>query len=365
MSTEPLTVAVLMGGQASEHDISLKTGTTITSHLDRSKYHVLPIQIRRDGKWLLPDGPLSGTAPWLPAAEDDGVSASAQSSSTDAQSILPVATQHTIPTGEIVQKGIDVAIIALHGRYGEDGCIQGMLETLGIPYTGSGVLASALAMDKVRAKALVQFHGMTTPHWVVIEEPAWRDDRERILGEIEKDFGFPCVAKVPEEGSSFGMGIPENVEELAGLLDEFIAARGHMMVEEYVTGTEITGSVMGAPRGEEPIALPLIEIVPKSARFFDFDAKYTPGATDEITPARVDEDLTLRAQTMAVDAHRILGCGTISRTDMIVRDREIFYLETNTIPGMTETSLLPQAAAAVGISFSDILDRQIQLALIL
>jgi D-alanine-D-alanine ligase len=362
MSTEPLTVAVLMGGQASEHDISLKTGTNITSNLDRSIYHVLPIQIRRDGKWLLPDGPLIGTAPWLPAAEDDDASVTTDSRST--ASNLPVKVQHTIPAGEIVRKGIDVAIIALHGRYGEDGCIQGMLETLGIPYTGSGVLASALAMDKVRAKALVQFHGITTPHWVVIEEPTWHDERERILGEIAKDFGFPCVAKVPEEGSSFGMGIPDNVEELAGLLDEFIGARGHMMIEEYVKGTEITGSVMGAPRGEEPIALPLTEITPVSARFFDFEAKYTPGATEEITPARIDDELTARAQTMAVEAHKVLGCGTLSRTDMIVRDREIYYLETNTIPGMTETSLFPQAAASVGISFAEVLDKQIQLALI-
>ena len=364
MSDRKLTVAVLMGGRATEHDISLKSGTMVVGALDRAKYDVVPVQIRRDGVWLLPNAPLAGDTAWLPQSEEqassggmlpDPMAAAKRSASQD--------IARPMPAEEIVRRGIDVVIVALHGRYGEDGSVQGMLDTLGLPYTGSGVLGSALAMDKVRAKSLIAFAGLRTPAWMVIHEPAWRDDRESVLAEIEREFAYPCVAKIPEEGSSFGMGIPSDRESLAALLDEFVGARGHMMIEEYVRGTEITGSVEGAMPGEHPRALPITEIVPKTAAFFDFEAKYTPGATEEITPARIDAELTAEAQEMSVRAHEILGCGTLSRTDMIVRDRDIYYLETNTIPGMTETSLFPQAGAAVGIGFPELLDRQIELAL--
>ena len=347
MPEHSLCVAVLMGGRASEHDISLKTGTVITNNLDRIRYRVLPIQIRRDGGWLIPDAPLTGSDSWMPADE----------------TTPPVPEHTTVPAEELLRRGIDVVIVALHGRFGEDGSIQGLLDILGIPYTGSGVLGSALAMDKIRAKSLVSFAGILTPKWTVVEEADWQRRSDQIVADIGRDFGFPCVAKVPEEGSSFGMGIPQTAEELRAVIDAYVAARGHMLVEEYIKGVEITGSVLGAEPGGEPTALPLTEIVPKTSKFFDFEAKYTKGASDEITPARLDDALTIRAKQIAVTAHRVLDCGTLSRTDMIVRDCDIYYLETNTIPGMTETSLFPQAAAAAGISFPELLDRQIVLAL--
>ena len=193
MPEQPLCVAVLMGGRASEHDISLKTGTVITNNLDRIRYRVLPIQIRRDGGWLMTDAPLSGTDPWKPVDE-----------------IASSVSEHTtVPAEELLRRGIDVVIIALHGRYGEDGSIQGLLDILGIPYTGSGVLGSALAMDKIRAKSIVSFAGILTPKWTVVEERDWLIRSDQIIADIESDFGFPCVAKVPEEGSIFGMCIPQ------------------------------------------------------------------------------------------------------------------------------------------------------------
>jgi D-alanine-D-alanine ligase len=348
MPTEPLTVAVLMGGKATEHDVSIKSGTVVANALDRTKYRVLPVQIGRDGRWLLPESHLAGDGKWLPRAEGDDVGARSDA---------------LVPSQEIVSRGIDVAYVALHGRYGEDGCIQGLLEILDLPYTGSGVLASALAMDKVRAKTLVAANGITTPAWMLVKSEEWARGRPSLLKTVAADFGYPCVAKVPEEGSSFGMGIPSDPDELAALMDEHIGVRGHMMIEEYIDGTEITSSVLGGMPGENPRALPITEIVPKSSAYFDFEAKYTPGATEEITPARLDDGLTARAQEIGVRVHGILGCGTLSRTDMIVRGDEIFYLETNTIPGMTDTSLFPQAAAAVGISFPEFLDIQIELAM--
>jgi len=361
-----------MGGQASEHDISLKTGTVVVSQLDRAKYRVLPIQIRRDGRWLLPQAPLAGGEEWLPQDEsalpegDPSSPSTAEpcTSPSDATTGIPaVHMVGSMPTEEIVSRGIDVVVIALHGRYGEDGCIQGLLEMVGLPYTGSGVLASALAMDKVRAKALVSAYGILTPKWVVVDQDDWRRERKRIIEEISTQFGYPCVAKVPEEGSSFGMGIPHTPEELAAVLDRNIGSRGHMMIEEYIRGREITCAVLGGMPGERPRALPLTEIVPKVSAYFDFEAKYTPGASEEITPARIDEDLTHCAQEIGVRVHEILGCGTHSRSDMIVHERDIYYLETNTIPGMTRTSLYPQAAKAAGMSFSEMLDRHIEIAL--
>jgi D-alanine-D-alanine ligase len=342
------TVAVLMGGMASEHDISIKTGTVITNALDRAKYRVLPVLIGRDGHWHLPDSPLTGDAKWLPTADTPPTNA-----------LVP-----TIPDVELVERGVDVVFIGLHGRYGEDGCIQGLLEILGIPYTGSDVMSSALAMDKVRSKEIVSFHGVQTPPWQVVTASAWRTDRDGIIARIEETFGYPCVVKIPEEGSSFGMGIPDDRAELEAIFDEHATTRGRMLVEEYIKGTEITCAVLGALPGEEPLALPLTEIIPKTSKYFDFEAKYTPGASEEITPARLDEKLTAKAQHVGVTSHSALGCGGMSRTDMIVRDGEIYYLETNTIPGMTETSLYPQAAAAVGMSFPDLLSKQIELALV-
>ena len=351
MSARPLTVAVLMGGRASEHDVSLKTGTVITNALDRARFRVLPVVIGRDGKWVLPEGPLAGTARWLPEAGSAVAGPGAD--------LVP-----TIPEEELHARGVDVAFIALHGRYGEDGCIQGLLEVMGIPYTGSNVLASALAMDKIRSKEIVTYHGVLTPKWFELTESRWRESRKEMLANVAAEFGYPCVAKIPEEGSSFGMGIPQSEEEFASLVDANVAVRHHMLIEEYVKGTEITCAVLGAPPGEEPTPLPLTEIVPKTSRYFDFEAKYTPGASEEITPARLDEDLTRRAQEIGKTAHQALGCGGMSRTDMIVRGRDVYYLETNTIPGMTETSLYPQAAAAAGMTFPQLLERQIDLALI-
>ncbi len=346
MGSETRTVAVLMGGQASEHDISMKTGTVVLNALDREKWRVLPIIIDTSGRWIPPDAPVTSDAKWTAAAP------------VGAAPGTPL-----IPVDEILQLGIDVAFVALHGRYGEDGCVQGFLEMLGIPYTGSGVLASSLAMDKVRSKKLLACCGVPTAEWLVIEQTAWSDDRDGQLARIEAEFDWPCVVKIPEEGSSFGMGIPSSREELSAVVDVCIGVRGHMMVEKYLRGREITCAVLGGFPGEQPTALPLTEIIPKASSYFDFEAKYTPGASEEITPARLDADLTAEAQRIAITAHRELGCGGMSRTDMIVVDRDIYYLETNTIPGMTETSLYPQAAAAAGMPFRDLLEHQVELAL--
>lgn len=250
---------------------------------------------------------------------------------------------------------IDVAFLLLHGVNGEDGTIQGFLDLLGIPYQGAGVLGSALAMDKNLAKIMYRLHGLPVAPWVMVE-PRDLEDTGRIVAEV----GLPCVVKPVRQGSSIGMSIVREVEKLAGALRLAMKHDNEVMVEKYIKGRELTVGVLG---NTELMALPLVEIIPDAKyEFFDYEAKYQPGASKEICPAPVSEQVRQKAQEYAVAAHRSLQLRCYSRTDMMLAGDELYLLETNTIPGMTPTSLLPQAAAAAGISFGGLLDRLIELA---
>jgi len=251
---------------------------------------------------------------------------------------------------------IDVAFLLLHGVHGEDGTIQGFLDLLGIPYQGSGVLGSALAMDKNLAKTLYKLNGLPVAPWVMVE-PADLSDTGRITTSLR----LPCVVKPVRQGSSIGMSIVRTAEQLPAALHLALRHDSEVMVEEFIKGRELTVGVIG---NAELTALPLIEIIPDSRfEFFDYEAKYQPGASKEICPAPVSDQVRKKAQEYARIAHRSLQLRGYSRTDMIVADEELYVLETNTIPGMTPTSLLPQAAAEAGLPFGALLDRLIALAL--
>lgn len=309
MAPKKLTVALLAGGKSAEREVSLKSGEQVFQTLDKERYEILRYDPRDD----------------LPRLAQDAAR-------------------------------IDVALIILHGRLGEDGTIQGFLELLGIPYQGSGVLSSAIAMNKVLSKHLYEQAGLPVAPSLVLDRTA-PVPSSTVLDEL----GLPVVVKPEHEGSSIGLTIVRRPEQLPGALQDAWQFDRRCLVEKFIPGMEITGGVLG---NESLEALPLIEIVPGSGyEFFDYAAKYTPGASEEICPARLSPELTAKAQDYARRAHRALFCRGYSRTDMIVSDREVFVLETNTIPGMTQTSLFPQAAAAVGMSFSALLDRLIELAL--
>lgn len=251
---------------------------------------------------------------------------------------------------------IDVAFILLHGPLGEDGTVQGFLDLLDIPYQGSGVLGSALAMDKDLAKQLYRQAGLRVPAWEMAV-PADQADPGRLL----TDLPLPLVVKPVRQGSSLGMSIVDQPEELAPALGRAFAFDQQVMVEQFIAGRELTGGVLG---NAELTALPLVEIIPgENFRFFDYQAKYQPGASREICPAELDPEIAAQARDWACRAHRALRLKGYSRTDMILAADGLYVLETNTIPGMTPTSLLPQAAAAHGLPFGALLDRLIQLAL--
>jgi D-alanine-D-alanine ligase len=250
---------------------------------------------------------------------------------------------------------IDFAFILLHGLFGEDGTMQGFLDLLEVPYQGSGVMGSAIAMDKQLAKELYKLNGLPVADSQIITDDDTIDGKELV-----NRFGIPVVVKPVHEGSSLGLTLAKSEEELLTGIERALRHDTHVMIEKYIKGRELTVGVLGNKQLE---ALPIIEIVPgKEFTFFDYDAKYKPGATEEICPALINEDIAKQAQQYAVTAHKALRLRGYSRTDMILAaDDSLYLLETNTIPGMTATSLMPQAAAAHGLSFPQFLERLIEL----
>jgi D-alanine-D-alanine ligase len=285
----------------------------------------------------------------------------------DGQWVLGVGGKERLSEGDAIKAlkamETDCVFIALHGPHGEDGRIQGVLDDASIRYTGSGSAASAVAMDKVLSKEVVSRGGIRVGNQVVFQSDAWPAEREALTRRVETELGFPCVVKSPQQGSSLGMAMPQEVTDFAGAVDEVLPFGLEVMVEEFLSGVELTCGVLDAKKDSAPIPMPVTEIRPRDAHFFDYHAKYTPGATDEITPAKIDEDVRERVQQMAVQAHGLIGCSGFSRSDMILTGDEVVWLEINTIPGLTDTSLFPQAAVAAGMTLPELYGMLVEAAL--
>ncbi len=307
-----LRVGVLMGGRSPEHEISLASGRRVLAALDPARHIGVPLEVPRSGAWFPPSE-------------------------------------------------LDLAFIAMHGPFGEDGTIQGLLEFAGIPYVGSGVLASALGMDKRRSRQIFGFNDIPTPGYLTVGREDFPARESTLPAEITQTLGFPCVVKPNAQGSSIGVSIVRDAEHLGPALDQAFGLDGTILIEEYLSGTELTCAILDDPASGDPAALPLVEIVPKR-EFFTYEAKYTPGAAEEICPARLPQDAAERAQAMALRAYRVLGCVDFARVDLFVRGNDVVILEVNTIPGLTEGSLLPRAARAVGLDFAALIARLIDLA---
>jgi len=285
-------IGVLMGGISREREVSLKTGSAMLKALQQGGYQAIGLEVSAD------------------------------------------------IVQRLQQARIDVAVIALHGRGGEDGTVQGLLELLRIPYTGSGVLASALAMNKIKAKEIFLYHGLPTPEFITPEE----DDLD------DPPFPPPWVVKPASEGSTIGIDI---VMEREGLRGAVRRARGYdheVLVERFIKGKELTVGILK----KEP--LPIVEIVPLGG-FYDYQAKYTTGQTEYICPARISEGQEEEVKQLGLKAYHALGCSGCARADLLLSEKgEAFIIEVNTLPGMTETSLVPKAAAHKGISFLELVE---------
>ena len=347
---KPLRVAVLMGGPSPERDVSIATGRQIVAALDRTRYSVLPVEITREGKWLPRPELLE-----LPTGTGD-----APAGGTAVEPVPAIAGPMTHERF-VEDERVDVALIAMHGPYGEDGTMQGLLELLGISYTGSGVLASALAMDKLRSRQIFEWHRIPVPGYVSVTADVWRD-RGHVHREVAEHLGYPCVVKPNAVGSSIGVSLVHDAASLDPAVDAAFAFGPVVLVEEYIAGTELTCGILDDPDTARPEALPLIEVIPH-ADFYNYEAKYADGGSDHVIPARVSAEVTAKAQALALRAYEALGCEGMGRVDMIARDADLVVLEVNTIPGMTATSLLPDAAKAAGIPFGALLDRIVRRAL--
>jgi len=311
-----LRVAVVMGGDSAEREISLLSGQAVLGALDPGKYEARPVEVGR----------LTGEPASLP---------------------------------EILQNGgVDLAFIALHGGAGEGGALQSALEEVGLPYTGSGPKSSAQALDKIVAQRIFQEAGLLIPR----NKGFLGLTPEKLpaaCAEARKSPGLPLVVKPSREGSTIGITIVRDEKDLLPAMELARRCGPDLLAEEFIPGIEITAGVLGR---SSPRVLPLVEIVPKSG-FYDYHAKYIASDTEKIVPARVPEETAETARGAAATAYRALGCKGFARVDMIVRGREVFVLEANTIPGLTSHSLVPRAAEAAGISFSALLDEIIESAL--
>ncbi|NLV41067.1 MAG: D-alanine--D-alanine ligase [Candidatus Hydrogenedentes bacterium] len=323
MNSTHFRVAVLMGGESLEHEVSLRSGAGAAAALRRMGHEVLPVTIGKDGGWSF------GESAPVP---------------------LPQAVSR------LAEERPDCVFVALHGGAGEDGRMQGLLELLGLPYTTSGSAASGLCMDKIRAKTVVEAAGIRVAPQAVVTLAEWRACPEAVTARIRDEIGVPCVIKAPNQGSSCGMAICRAGDTLADDIERVLAVEGRLMAEAFVPGTELTCAVLDVEPGARPRALPITEIRPKTSAYFDYEAKYTPGASEEITPAPIPEPLAETVRAAAVGAHEALGCRLWSRSDFILGPDGPVWLEVNTVPGLTETSLFPQAAAAAGISYDRLMD---------
>ncbi|MHB8482009.1 MAG: D-alanine--D-alanine ligase [Nitrospiria bacterium] len=297
----PLThkkIGVLMGGDSAESEVSMKTGAAVLNALKRNHYKAVPLRMGRTICRLL---------------EEESV--------------------------EIVFNG-------LHGKFGEDGCIQGLLESLNIPYTGSGVLASALGMDKAASRKIFMYHNLPVPNFYLLKK-----DQKGIFSKQDVPFGLPWVTKPAQEGSSVGVSIVESVELSESAMEEAFRYGEVILIEPYIFGREVQVGIL------EDRALGVIEIKTRR-KFYDYTAKYVPGMSEHLFPAPLPAGLYQEIMDLGLAGHRALDCRGYSRVDFLLdRNQRPYLLEVNTLPGMTETSLLPEIARGAGISFDQLVER--------
>lgn len=292
-------VALLAGGKSGEREISLVSGKAVYEALVEAGFNVTQID---------------------PASKDDLV--------------------------KLIQGDYDVAFLALHGKFGEDGTIQGMLEILDLPYTGPNVWSSSTAIDKAKTKVVYERVGVPTPKSILLEHSG-----EMTAEQVVQEFGTKCVIKAATEGSALGVYLCDGLDQIEDALEKVFEIDNKVLVETLVQGDEYTVGVLGT---QEPQALPVIQIIPIN-EFYDFESKYAEGGSKHVCPAPLPDSLTQKAQEIALLAHQGLECEGVSRTDLLLDDQGNFWaLETNTIPGMTATSLLPDAAKSIGMDFTQL-----------
>jgi D-alanine-D-alanine ligase len=354
--TKRLKIGVIFGGKSAEHEVSLNSAQNVMRALDKSKYEVVPIGISKEGQWLLRGDPLltlTGGEISLPKLLESGYQLVDDLST--GREVIPGSHAASLPE-------VDVIFPVLHGPFGEDGTVQGLLELADIPYVGAGVMASAVGMDKVAMKDLFRSHDLPTPKYVVIKRSEWERTPERVEQCIAAEIGYPCFTKPANMGSSVGVTKAHNTAELIHALNEAAQYDRKLLVECAVPeAREIECSVLG---NDEPIASVPGEIVP-GREFYDYEAKYLDDSSQLLIPAPIDPATAQRVHDLALKAFLALDCAGMARVDFLLSRTtgELYLSEVNTIPGFTRISMYPKLWEASGLSYSELIDRLIELAL--
>ncbi|HPC74500.1 MAG TPA: D-alanine--D-alanine ligase [Syntrophales bacterium] len=338
---EKIRVGVMLAGVSSEREVSLESGRNIFSKMDRKKYEPAAVFMdSRSAFWEIP------------------IKLLMRNSTRDIE--VDLSEEATQVPYEDLRKRYDFIYLGLHGKYGEDGCVQGLLELLNIPYTGSGVLASALGMDKYTARKVLAMSGIDVPKTIPVEKTAWENGSAGIIESIGRELGYPVVTKPTREGCSTAVKKVVSAEGIPGALDAAFEWDNTVIVEEFLSGIEVTCGVVG---NDDPTALTPSETIP-TQEILSLEDKFLYGQGENKTPARVSEDLLKKIQETAVAAYRALGLKVYSRIDMFIRkDGRIAVLEPNSLPGMTPSTVLFHQAAASGMTQTDLISRVIELSL--
>jgi len=346
-------VAVLFGGRSGEHDVSIQSARSILGALDPERYETVPVYLDPSGRWTTQDetaGALAGNhehtaQPLADAGETPG----------------PLVTIAPVPPPALAERmrNIDVVFPVIHGTNGEDGTLQGLLELAGLPYVGSGVLGSAVGMDKVTAKAVFRHHGLRIGNYLLVTRSSWRTHPEDARQRIERQLGYPCFVKPSNLGSSVGVSKVHDASELSGALE--LAARydRRIIVEQYLPGREIECSVLG---NDDPIASVVGEVIP-GHEFYNYEAKYVDDSSRLLIPAPLTPEQSDEIRRTAITAYTAIDCAGLARVDFFLVDGTLYLNEINTIPGFTRISMYPKLWEASGVSYADLVDRLIALAI--
>ena len=365
MSERRLKVGIFAGGRSAEHEVSVASAESVLRAIDRRRFEPFLVYIDREGRWLLPNGP----APELGSGSLAGI----LGAMTPAEEVEHLRTKDTELLPEVpdpralappvavrtLADAIDVAFLVVHGPYGEDGTLQGFLELAGIPYVGAGVLASAIAMDKVVFKDLMRGHGLPVVDYVWFRRSAWRRDPAHVTRNVAEAIGQRSVVKPARLGSSVGMSLVHTPDELPAALDEAFRHDSKVIVEEYLeSARELECGVLG---NDDPIVFDPGE-VRSSHEFYDYESKYVEGLAVVEPRATVDSELAARLKELSLAAYRAVDAAGLARVDFLVAGDQVYLSEMNTLPGFTATSMYPKQAELAGLSFTALISRLIELA---
>ena len=357
MKAKKLKIGIIFGGRSGEHEVSFCSATSIIKAIDKDKYTVVPIGITKEGRWISPqDSELA-----LQSGRIEGENTVILLNNPSGKALVRIDNNQRLDKGSALEK-LDVIFPVLHGPYGEDGTVQGLLELANIPYVGAGVAASAISMDKDLMKTIFQQKGLPILKWLTIKRKDWHKDKEEILSLIQKSFEYPLFVKPTNLGSSVGITKVHKKEELEKAIDLASSYDRKILIEEGLEEVrEIECSVLG---NDEPRISVVGEVKP-AGEFYDYDSKYIDEETQLIVPADLPDGVSQEVQEIALKAFKAIDAAGMARVDFFVTKEEnkIYLSEINTIPGFTSVSMYPRLWEVSGISYTDLIDRLIQLAL--